>query len=157
MKSALPLILLFTVPLISGCEVFSSKTEAEESTIIIRSGTSFGECMGYCRTELHLNASSVVFLEKGWRSTMYPDKRQERTMSRAQWDQLIALIDFSVLAQMQDVYGCPDCADGGAEWIEIEQGDQYKKVTFEYGDTLNPIAQLTQEVRRIRNQFRPAD
>jgi hypothetical protein len=29
--------------------------------------------------------------------------------------------------------GCPDCADGGAEWIEIELVDGGKhKVTFEY-------------------------
>ena len=34
---------------------------------------------------------------------------------------------------MPETIGCPDCADGGAEWIEIKLANGEKhKVTFEY-------------------------
>ena len=33
---------------------------------------------------------------------------------------------------MDEIIGCPDCADGGAEWIEITSGETSHKVTFEY-------------------------
>jgi hypothetical protein len=33
---------------------------------------------------------------------------------------------------MDTVIGCPDCADGGAEWLELGFEKEVKRVTFEY-------------------------
>jgi hypothetical protein len=35
--------------------------------------------------------------------------------------------------QLDSIFGCPDCADGGAEWIEINTIDKKHKITFEFG------------------------
>ena len=43
--------------------------------------------------------------------------------------------------------GCPDCADGGSEWIEIGTKNKIYKVTFEYGDSLKGLDELLKLVR----------
>lgn len=59
--------------------------------------------------------------------------------------------------ELDSIYGCPDCADGGAEWIEIQDDQQIKKVTFEYGDTLAPIENLMLELRDLREAYLELD
>ncbi len=138
----------------AACQLTSPEADF---SIIIRSGTSFGECLGYCLTELHLDAQTIIFTRHSSDPNAYPEKRYETPMSARQWQRLALLVDFDVLRQMQEIYGCPDCADGGAEWIDVEQDGQRKRVTFEYGDTLEPIAALVDEVRKIRDQMKEHD
>jgi hypothetical protein len=78
-------------------------------------------------------------------------------MRPEQWQRLVQLIDVATFSRLEPVYGCPDCADGGAEWIEIEQGEQRNRVTFEYNATLDPIAALAEEIRQIRSELKPAE
>ena len=54
---------------------------------------------------------------------------------------------------LDDRIGCPDCADGGAEWIEIDSMDGVKRVTFENGQTVNGIEPLVEKLRQLRNQY----
>ncbi len=136
---------------LAACQLTSPEADA---SIIIRSGTSFGECRGYCLTELHLDANTIIFTRHSWDPDAYPEKRYETPMSATQWQRLAVLVDFDALRQMEEIYGCPDCADGGAEWIDVEQDGQRKRVTFEYSDTLEPIAALVDEVRKIRDQMK---
>jgi hypothetical protein len=61
------------------------------------------------------------------------------------------LIDTQKFFDLNDVYGCPDCADGGSEWIEIiTDDDKSKKVTFEYGKTVPEIEKLIKLLREER-------
>ena len=50
------------------------------------------------------------------------------------WAELQTLIDFLVMQDLEDVIGCPDCADGGATYIELTQNGETKRVTFETGN-----------------------
>ena len=52
-------------------------------------------------------------------------------LSQETWQQFISLIDFGYFQSLDDVYGCPDCADGSAEFIEIIYDGVAKQVTFE--------------------------
>ena len=60
---------------------------------------------------------------------------------------------METLLEFEDVIGCPDCADGGGEWIEVTFDDTVKRITFEYGDTLEPIQNLIDQMRIIRERF----
>jgi hypothetical protein len=124
-----------------------------EPDTTIKSGTSFGECLGYCRSELEIKVTGVTFTRSGWNINEYPPMSVWQEMSRDEWQKLVQLIDQKTIAEMDDIYGCPDCADGGAEWIEVIQDDFSKKVTFEFGTTLEPIQPLLDEVRQIRAQL----
>ena len=48
---------------------------------------------------------------------------------------------------LEERIGCPDCADGGSEWIEILANNKTYKVTFENGETLKGMDKLLKLVR----------
>ena len=97
----------------------------------INSGTSYGECWGYCVFELQLDNSNALFTASGWGWYEFPDLLLEDNLSQEMWQQIIELIDFEYFQSLDGVYGCPDCADGGAEFIEIIYDGVIKLVTFD--------------------------
>lgn len=136
---------------LGACSLTSSSPTPD---LVIRTGTSFGFCVGYCATELYLDSNTAELAVVSLRDTSaYPVKRYSEPMSREQWERLVALADLEAMNALEDVYGCPDCADGGAEWVEVERRGQRKRVTFEYNHTVEPIEDLIKEVRAIREQL----
>ncbi|MBP7884673.1 hypothetical protein KAZ93_00525 [Patescibacteria group bacterium] len=81
--------------------------------------------------------------EKG---TSLPEITEYFPISTTQWKTLLDSLDYKKFNALNEVIGCPDCLDGGAEWIEI--GD--KKVTFEYGSSIPEISNLIYTLREIR-------
>jgi hypothetical protein len=49
--------------------------------------------------------------------------------------------------------GCPDCADGGAEWIQVDWIDESKRVTFENGRMVEGIEKLIEKLRQMREEY----
>ncbi len=139
---------------ISSCQISGSEGVVGRTTEL-RSGFSFGECLGYCRAELTINRSNSVLIRKtwDWDREDFPDQQIERETQAVVWDNLVGFIDFVVIQAMDDVYGCPDCADGGSEWIAVTHDGETKKITFEFGSVLEPIAQLVDSLRSIRSDF----
>jgi hypothetical protein len=111
--------------------------------IEITSGTSFGMCAGYCVTELRIDRTSVTLTE---------DSQRQDIPTRSEWNRLQSLVDTAAFRRLEGVHGCPDCADGGAEWIQIETAEPVR-VTFEYGTELDGIDELQAEIRELRSRF----
>jgi len=126
-------------------------TLSENTTI--KSGASFGMCTGYCRREIEINAGSVSFTKSGWITDEYPPIVTTSEITSQEWNSLFQLIDPGILTTMDDIYGCPDCVDQGSEWIEIIQPDFSKKITFEFGDSIEKIKDLLNRVREIRAEY----
>lgn len=98
---------------------------------IIRYGTSFGFCAGYCKRTIRLSPTTTHFEKSSWTDKdTYPDIQCNETFS--EWSNLSSKIHLKNFNKMDEIIGCPDCADGGAEWIEITSGETSHKVTFEY-------------------------
>jgi hypothetical protein len=148
------LFVLIAILLITGCV---QKIPQEQSTgqtpsttsqqLIIKTGTSFGMCAGYCKEEITITSKKIVFHKSGWEEDLYPEITEEVPISNEQWTTLSGYVDFEKFNSLNDTIGCPDCADGGAEWIEIDNGKSIKKVTFEYGVSIAEIDNLILEHR----------
>lgn len=121
-----------------------------DEPVVVRNGTSFGMCIGYCWTELRIDRTRTVLVSRGWDRSTHPERTYETPTDPDLWKRVQALLDVETIETMDDVYGCPDCADGGAEWVEVAIDGRQKKVTFEYGATLDPIAELTETLRTQR-------
>jgi hypothetical protein len=113
--------------------IISCKNSSHQPLIQqISFGSSFGECTGYCKNEMALDSGKITIKRSGWNNTVKPifcevlqDKNVLNNLSKK--------IDAVSFFNMQEVWGCPDCADGGAEWIEITlRSGKKHKVTFEY-------------------------
>jgi len=142
---------------ICSCERHKGATEPLHNTpvtptnlkALISYGTSFGECGGYCIRELKIDQLNITFTASSWFPQDHPDKILQAVIERKEYEQIQSLVDFDKLAAFDDVIGCPDCADGGAEWLQISVEDQFKKITFEKGATLATIQPLINKLRQM--------
>lgn len=155
MKSIFAIVLFFV--LVTSCDFISpvSKSSTDLSTITIKSGQSFGFCIGKCHAEMTIKGQNVDFLvkERNFESGVLENKEYtyKDVLSAQKVSNLENLIDTQKFFNLNDVYGCPDCADGGSEWIEIiTADDKSKKVTFEYGKTVPEIENLIKLLREER-------
>jgi hypothetical protein len=120
----------------------------------ISSGTSFGMCFAYCQQSINITTSLLVAAKQAnFVQKPYPPVQRSFPFDSNQWNELVSLVDWPVFRSLSDTIGCPDCADGGAEWIEIVTNDENKRVTFDYGTTVATIDGLTQRLRAIRLDY----
>jgi len=124
-------------------------------SIQINSGTSYGNWWGYCVFELELDNSNALFTSSscGNYYDEFLDLLLEDNLSQEEWQQLVAHIDFEYFQSLDDVYGCPDCNDGGAEFIEIIYDGVAKQVTFEAYTAIDGIQELTILLRNLRDEY----
>lgn len=117
-----------------------------DSIIFIKYGTSFGECGGYCYHETKYNSSMITFYSRSWQA---PDKDKFDTLKidRNRWNKIVRTVNLTEFYNLPKSIGCPDCTDGGAEWIEIGTRTKTYKVEFEYRANIDTIAELLKLLR----------
>jgi hypothetical protein len=145
-------ILLLLACVLAGAACARSATQIEPD-LVVAGGTSFGFCAGYCNTELIVDSTSVRLIESGRDPQTHPTKTRSLSITESEWERIRSLADPAVLTTVEGVHGCPDCADGGAEWVQVRTGADSIRATFEYGATLEPIAALQAEIRALRARF----
>ena len=101
-------------------------------------GWSFGMCMGYCRADLAIDGDQVVVtgFDRSGQMILYTSRG---TLTRAGRERLDAAVAALSGVLLDDVYGCPDCADGGATYLSISRDGVATRHEMEYG---NPPAEL---------------
>ena len=130
----------------------SNSEPAGRTDLVLRTGTSFGECLGYCYRELTISNGTAEFVERAWDGSR-PDLTVTEALRREEWMRLQELADPARLETVPDVLGCPDCADGGAEWVEIETRTKTERVMFEFGTSVEALDELLPLLRELRNRY----
>ena len=152
-----PILITFLITLILGrCSETNVLTNADATdALTIRSGTSFGMCVGYCQSDYVFNGTSVTLTQNGTRTqAQSPAKTCQTAISPAEWESLKALANMDTFGSKAATLGCPDCADGGAEYIELQAGDRKHRVTFEYNKTIPGFEPLVNALRKRREAFK---
>lgn len=145
--------LFFCLTLGAACQIIPVESDtASSNPIIIYSGESFGFCVGYCKAELTLTETKMVFTRSGWNEQETPAQRFELKMDPSTWKNILSLYEATTFSGLEEVYGCPDCADGGAEWIEIELDSVKQIVTYEYGKDVEAISAFSRALRELRQR-----
>ncbi|MDQ7063295.1 MAG: hypothetical protein Q9P90_03515 [candidate division KSB1 bacterium] len=139
----------------SGCEreLPVSPMVNTATFLSVRYGTQFGECFGYCYTTLSLDSAGISFQQGSWHPQNFPPRRIYAELDTAAWNALQQTFDPQAFSRLDTVIGCPDCADGGAEWLEIHTGAGVKRVTFEYGDSLAGLNLFLNTIRTLHKSF----
>lgn len=142
------LLLAVLLPLASACSLFRPATAPSGPAPEVAWGSSFGMCMGYCVARLEVSSGGVATLtETGSRDADLPPRVRSRPLTPAEMDNLTLARGISTV--VTDTLGCPDCADGGAEYVEV--GDQ--RVSFEYRGDAGAATPLAEALRFIRETF----
>jgi hypothetical protein len=148
MKSNRLLIVSLLLSLIQfSCSDKDKDSNSEISEI--KYGTSFGECIGYCKKDIAITPDSLIQTLSGWSDTI-ETITYRKAFEQNSWDSVESKIDISGFFDLPLTIGCPDCADGGAEWIEIilSNGEKHK-VTFEYQNETDAVKDYINDLRML--------
>ncbi len=141
-------ITLFCTVLFS-CSTPSPKTSSPANAPeYILWGSSFGHCRGYCFKETRFRPGTAETLQKGWDTVQYPTQLGLETIPADLWPKFVAAFAADSFFRSEERIGCPDCADGGAEWLEVRYLDKTHRVTFEYGSSPTGMERLLDALRR---------
>ena len=119
----------------------------------INYGTSFGMCASYCINNLSVNNENITF-SKSKNGQMPDTKTCTAAISKDEVSKIKGLLDEDKIMALPERIGCPDCADGGAEWVAITVGDKTHKVVFEYGKAPAELAAIVAKFRALKETFK---
>lgn len=144
-----------TVLLIGALALLLTVSSCEKSKIKkldnIGYGTSFGMCDGYCLNTLLVSYEKVSFSKTN--RLLSNTKTCTKVLTEAEVDAIKKLLDKSVLAALPKTIGCPDCADGGAEWLSLTADGKQYKVTFEYGHAPKELKAAVDKLKALKETF----
>jgi hypothetical protein len=149
MKILIALLSLLAV--FTACNT-SKPVAANEEIISVLHGTNFGHCRGYCRKEVVFYPDQVDYFEVSVDSARNPVK-VENFKNSAAWKSIVDKIDWNKFKDLKESYGCPDCADGGSEYIEIKTINGTKRVTIEFNKEMPDLEPLLTELRSQRKKL----
>lgn len=112
----------------------------------IEFGTSFGSCIGYCENTVSFTSEEISKVLKATRSKELPEKQCKKTWN--DFSKLTSKVDLKSFLSLEETIGCPDCADGGAEWIEITTSEGSKKVMYEHGKNPSEVKSFISTLRK---------
>ncbi|PWS31889.1 hypothetical protein [Pedobacter paludis] len=148
MKKALPIIcLLYLICTFSACKKGQIKNLNS-----IGYGTSFGMCIGYCSNNLTISDLKVVFSKS--KNGQAPDtKTCSKSISEDEVNAIKDLLNSDKISALPEVIGCPDCADGGAEYVAINADGKQYKITFEYGKAPKELEAAVAKLKALKESF----
>lgn len=149
MKYCLPILSFLVFIGLSSCQ---KESISINDNTIIKAGTSFGFCVGYCSDVLEIS-DDLAHFDVISNDQNLSSRNCEKNLTELQWNELKLAIDLENIEALPDVIGCPDCVDQGSEWIEIHYQNKVKRITFEFGESIPEIDNLLRLVRQIREGF----
>lgn len=159
MKTTFIFTLIFSTLLMQGCETAEPDTV---KNVYLISGQSFGFCAGPCVQYFSLGQQNTktIFSVEYRNMDVLPDNVQKDgiksyndELTANQYDAILSAVDEQNIINLAGTYGCPDCADGGAEWIELYKNGQSYRVNFEYGKTVEGLETLINLLRTNRQKL----
>lgn len=154
-RKKLTLITSLILVLASGCSKLDDSytcCDPDSEKFEVSYGTSFGQCIGYCKSSITITEEKITLTKSGWEDTV-KTVIQSKSIEPEKWDSLLTILNIDDLANCPEYIGCPDCADGGAEWLEVLTADLNHKVTFEYHNEPVELSAYVDFLRRISKEM----
>jgi hypothetical protein len=135
-------VVLFTLLLISCLETESPRIDYD-----FKYGRSFGFCIGLCYSEIHFQDGEVILNKESREGDS--SRTFTRKINDQEFNSLFKKFNPHKFNELPSIIGCPDCADGGAEYIEVLIDGEWKRVTFEYGSAVEGIQVVVNNLRDL--------
>lgn len=116
-------------------------------------GSSFGMCVGYCKNELTITRTKMTY-SKIQHSPKPDTKTCTLPITPEEVEAIKRLLNSEKIAALPEVIGCPDCADGGAEWVAINADGKKYKITFDYGKPPKELAAAVAKLKILKESFK---
>lgn len=129
---------------------FSCKKSNDAKTPRITYGYSFG--MANATQQIRLNED--LFLYENKSMALKIDKRCSKAAENGLFKEILNSADLETFRKLPTHFGCPDCADGGAEFIEIEMDGIVKRVTYNYGEVPDELSAVVAKLKPVMLSFK---
>jgi hypothetical protein len=149
-KKIIPAFLVILFSSILNPLRITAQIASTDSIISIKHGVSFGMCDDYCFHETTYTRNAAIAFSKSWTNEekgKYPDKFDSLKFNVKKWRELIQSLDLPEFYSLSQRIGYPDCADGGAEWIEVQTLTKIYKVEFEFGSKIEILDKILKLLR----------
>lgn len=140
---------LITVPQSALPVEFVQAPAPSTDELVIRSGWSFGLCLENCEGAAEIRRDGASLRVSRRKDASLPQAGVWGPVSTQEWESLAA--SFQTLPDV--TVGCPDCADEGREWIEIEYRGSKKRLVTSCNVVVPDAQQFQQGVRSIRSRL----
>ncbi|NCP83704.1 MAG: hypothetical protein GW809_01075 [Bacteroidetes bacterium] len=156
MKINYLLLLLLLFLLINSCTNYTGNPTLFTNELKqLNYGTSFGMCVGFCQTLYEITDHQIRLTKSTWSWQDVPSKSCTTDLSESDFIAISSILSISEIKKLPPIIGCPDCADGGAEYIELIFLDGLKqRVTFEYMHEPNQLSELVELLRQKTADFK---
>lgn len=114
---------------------------ASAGASLVGAGWSFGMCGGICIADLTIETSQATLTESSRESDepRFVNRGALTHLARTRIDSAADRLDGVVL---EPVYGCPDCADGGAAYLVLERHGATARHSMNFGGPPEELAEL---------------
>ncbi|RZL50197.1 MAG: hypothetical protein EOO93_23745 [Pedobacter sp.] len=145
--------LIFMVSVLSVLLFSTCKKCKIKNLNSISYGTSFGMCGGYCVQSISISDAKLTFTKSKHGQT--PDtKTCSKNISDEEVNSIKDLLNASQIANLPELIGCPDCADGGAEWISVTADGKTHKITYDYGKPPKELEAAAAKLKVLKDGFK---
>jgi len=133
----------------------SLPARADDSPVLVRYGTSQGECVGFCWKSIEVSSARAVFSATAYHPTKkLAPIRRDASLSPQEQKALQSLLASTSVDGLAERIGCPDCGAAGAEWVEVtKNGQRSARVTFEKGKPPAQLESLTRWLGALQARF----
>ncbi|MEE1945751.1 hypothetical protein VRU48_11585 [Pedobacter sp. KR3-3] len=149
MKKILTIAVAFVLVLSLG----ACKKKGFENVDSISYGTSFGMCAGYCHNELSISGNKTT-MTRQQNGNPTATKKCNSSVSESEVNEIKKLLNTNAVYKLPKVIGCPDCADGGAEWVKIKSNGKEYEIAFEYGHAPEALKVAVDKLKAISETFK---
>jgi hypothetical protein len=122
-------------------ELISVGRPDASGTRLVAAGWSYGMCAGYCRADL-IVIGQRLYMQGSDNRPDEPIFVNLGTLTDVGAVQLSAALASVDPASLKDIYGCPDCADGGAAYVGLIAAGQGSRHDMPFGDPPVELAEL---------------
>lgn len=132
----------------------SCTSQLYKDTFSIAYGTSYGMCVSHCDNEWTFTSHCLKHKKSGSMRTQptTPTTITSDHLPINEWNEIIAGLDLQKFYLLDERIGCPDCNDGGAAWVEINNNGRIKQVMFEVGNPPEAIETLVEKLRSLSKE-----
>lgn len=110
-------------------------------TSLSGAGWSFGMCLGLCNADLVIDREALLLTARD-REEAEPLYENRGSLTTAGVERIAAVAEPMSGMTLEPVYGCPDCADGGAFYLELTRDGVSTRHDMEFGRPPAVLAEL---------------
>ncbi len=140
--------ILILIVSLAACE-----KETNDTIQTFTFGTYYGHCFGTCFQSFSFKEGVFAWEQRTSIEGELEDVCQGG-QSNANWEALSSSFNLGTFMALEEVMGCPDCADDGASFIEIAIGDNLTRVTFEAGNPPAGLETFHQKISELSDEIR---